>query len=288
MDDTATEELYVAGGCLWGVQAFVETLPGVVFTEAGRANGTSDSLDGDYDGYAECVRIRIDPAVLSVDRLMTYLFEIIDPYSVNRQGPDVGEKYRTGLYSENPEHLDLARAFITARDDAALIAVEVLPLTNYVRSADEHQDRLARCPDDSCHLPRELLDKYRTDKREPLGVGAPVPVLRMFDEAAAREFYVDYLRFDVQWEHRFEPGLPLYMRIRRGSAVLDLSEHHGDGTPGSVVWIPIVDADAFHADLGTRPHRRLRPGIDRDAPGGPTIQLTDPSGNELRFCESAE
>ncbi|MFE0750505.1 peptide-methionine (S)-S-oxide reductase [Gordonia sp. NPDC058843] len=157
----SNEELYLAGGCLWGVQAFVATLPGVTFTEAGRANGTSQSLGGDYDGYAECVRTRFDPTVVSVEQLMTYLFEIIDPYSVNRQGPDVGEKYRTGVYSEDPEHLDRARAFLGARVDADRIAVEVQPLTNYVRSADEHQDRLACIPESACHLPQELVAKYR-------------------------------------------------------------------------------------------------------------------------------
>ncbi|MFC9982433.1 peptide-methionine (S)-S-oxide reductase [Gordonia sp. NPDC127522] len=155
------EEIYLAGGCLWGVQAFVATLPGVTFTEAGRANGASHTLDGEYDGYAECVRTRFDPAVVSVDQLVSHLFEIIDPYSVNRQGPDVGEKYRTGVYSDRPEHLEHARAFIGARADADRIAVEVLPLTNYVRSADEHQDRLARYSESACHLPQELLTKYR-------------------------------------------------------------------------------------------------------------------------------
>ncbi|MDR7385019.1 glyoxalase superfamily protein [Promicromonospora iranensis] len=117
------------------------------------------------------------------------------------------------------------------------------------------------------------------------GFGTAVPVLRVQDEARAREFYVDYLGFDVEWEHRFEPGMPLYLRARRGEAVLDLSEHHGDGTPGTVVWVPVASADALHAELSVRPHARLRPGIDRDAPGGPTIEVTDPFGNVLRFCE---
>ena len=157
-----TEEIYLAGGCLWGVQAFVSTLPGVLFTEAGRANGVGQSLDGEYDGYAECVRARIDPTVVSVAQLMAYLFEIIDPHSVNRQGPDVGEKYRTGVYSDNPTHLQQAREFIAARDDAELVVVETLPLANYVRSAEEHQHRLARFPEDSCHIPADVLTRYRS------------------------------------------------------------------------------------------------------------------------------
>ncbi|TCI33531.1 MULTISPECIES: peptide-methionine (S)-S-oxide reductase [unclassified Exiguobacterium] len=155
------ETIYLAGGCLWGVQAFIKTLPGVIETEAGRANGTTNTLDGDYDGYAECVKTTFDPEVVTMDELMDYLFEIIDPYSVNRQGEDVGEKYRTGVYSEDLRHVDAARAFIHRRRDVDRIALEVLPLTNYVRSADEHQDRLERCPDDYCHIPQTLLDKYK-------------------------------------------------------------------------------------------------------------------------------
>ncbi len=155
------ETVYLAGGCLWGVQAFIKTLPGVIETEAGRANGTTDTLDGAYDGYAECVKTMFDPSVVTMEDLMNYLFEIIDPYSVNRQGEDVGEKYRTGVYSEDLRHVDAARAFIHRRNDVDRIALEVLPLTNYIPSADEHQDRLARYPDDYCHIPKALLEKYK-------------------------------------------------------------------------------------------------------------------------------
>ncbi|MBB4664322.1 catechol 2,3-dioxygenase-like lactoylglutathione lyase family enzyme [Conexibacter arvalis] len=123
---------------------------------------------------------------------------------------------------------------------------------------------------------------------EPAGTGAAVPVLRIQDEAVARTFYVDYLGFAVEWEHRFEPGMPLYVCVRRDETVLHLSEHHGDGTPGTVVWIPLRGVEAFHAELSGRPHPRLRPGIDRDAPGGPTVEVIDPFGNVLRFCEPTD
>lgn len=154
------ETIYFAGGCLWGVQHFIKRLPGVVSTEAGRANGATNTLEGDYDGYAECVKTIFDPQQVSVEELMSYFFEIIDPYSVNKQGNDVGEKYRTGVYSTNEEHLQAAKSFIAKREDASLIKVEVLPLTNYVRSAEEHQDRLEKYPNDYCHIPAELLNKY--------------------------------------------------------------------------------------------------------------------------------
>ncbi|MEZ9079256.1 peptide-methionine (S)-S-oxide reductase [Vibrio harveyi] len=155
------EEIYFAGGCLWGVQEFMRHLPGVISTEAGRANGSTDNTQSEYDGYAECVKTQFDPKQVSVETLMGYLFEIIDPHSVNKQGEDVGEKYRTGVYSQNEQHLAIAKAFIAARPDVDKITVEVLPLTNYVPSDDEHQDRLTRFPNDYCHIPLDLLHKYK-------------------------------------------------------------------------------------------------------------------------------
>ncbi len=103
------ETVYIAGGCLWGVQHFFDSLPGVQKTEAGRANGQTHSLDGEYDGYAECVKVIFDEKLVTITNLMEYLFEIIDPYSLNKQGVDVWKKYRTGIYSTCEKHLEEAR-----------------------------------------------------------------------------------------------------------------------------------------------------------------------------------
>ena len=153
--------LYFAGGCLWGVQEFMKHLPGVITTQAGRANGASNTTQGEYDGYAECVKVTFDSSVVSLNQLFDYFFEIIDPYSVNKQGEDVGPKYRTGIYSKNQNHLNIARNYINKRSDADKIAVQVEPLTNYVPSDPEHQDRLTNHPDDYCHIPLDLLYKYK-------------------------------------------------------------------------------------------------------------------------------
>ena len=161
MAQNSNQEIYLAGGCLWGVQEFFRYIPGVISTEAGRANGSSQSTDGTYDGYAECVRIFFDSDQLSANDLIKHLFEIIDPYSINKQGPDSGRQYRTGVYSRSEAHLLVAREFIEQREDSPNIAVEVLPLDNYVKSHMKHQDRLMRMPNDPCHLPKDLLYKYR-------------------------------------------------------------------------------------------------------------------------------
>jgi catechol 2,3-dioxygenase-like lactoylglutathione lyase family enzyme len=117
------------------------------------------------------------------------------------------------------------------------------------------------------------------------GISPGVPVLRVMSVAQALPFYLDYLGFTLDWEHRFEPGLPLYVQVSRSAAVLHLSEHHGDGVPNSVVWIPVRDVPALHKELLARPDAPVRPGIDQDAPGGPTLQVIDPYGNVLRFAQ---
>ena len=110
------ETVYIAGGCLWGVQHFFDTVPGVQMTEAGRANGTTSSLDGPYDGYAECVKVVYDEKNTSISELMAHLFEIIDPYSLNKQGVDVGKKY------QEQESAPLVREFLA---DTGMTAAQI-------------------------------------------------------------------------------------------------------------------------------------------------------------------
>ncbi|MEH6464412.1 MAG: peptide-methionine (S)-S-oxide reductase [Shewanella psychromarinicola] len=155
------EIIYFAGGCLWGVQEFMKYLPGIFVTQAGRANGLTDTTKSNYDGYAECVKVTFCPSTVNVNELIGYFFEIIDPYSINKQGEDVGKKYRSGIYSKHTSHLETAIEYIRHRDDADKIVVEILPLLNYVKSDEEHQQRLTRFPHDYCHIPKKILHKYK-------------------------------------------------------------------------------------------------------------------------------
>ena len=115
--------------------------------------------------------------------------------------------------------------------------------------------------------------------------GHVIPVLRMFDDAMARDFYIGFLGFSVDWEHRFEPGLPLYMQISRAGLVLHLSEHHGDGSPGATLFVDTVGLDDLHAEVTAKNYRYLRPGIE-DAPWGARVMtVIDPFSNRIRFSE---
>ncbi|OWQ45349.1 glyoxalase/bleomycin resistance/extradiol dioxygenase family protein [Roseateles noduli] len=112
------------------------------------------------------------------------------------------------------------------------------------------------------------------------------PILRMFDEAKALEFYVQFLGFTVDWEHRFEPGLPLYMQVSRDGCALHLSEHHGDACPGAAMRIETDDIDAFHAELIARRYGNARPGLEETPWGSKDVSVTDPFGNRLTFTNA--
>jgi hypothetical protein len=113
-----------------------------------------------------------------------------------------------------------------------------------------------------------------------------IPLLRIFSVAKAREFYLDYLGFKVEWEHRFEPQLPLYMQVARDGLILHLTEHHGDCTPGSKVFVQMTGVADLHAELAAKNYNYLRPGLERAPWGATTLELTDPFMNRLLFSES--
>ena len=119
-----------------------------------------------------------------------------------------------------------------------------------------------------------------------LQIIATIPVLRIFDEAKARGFYLDFLGFTVDWEHRFDDAAPLYMQVSLGALTLHLSEHHGDGCPGSTIFLRVKGLDAYHARISAKGYRYLRPGIEPTFHQSRGMEVTDPFGNRLRFDES--
>ena len=114
-------------------------------------------------------------------------------------------------------------------------------------------------------------------------LGTPTPIIRIFDEAKAREFYVDFLGFKIDWEHRFEPGLPLYMQVSRDGCVLHLSEHHGDCSPGAAMRIATDGLDTLHAELSAKSYKYARPGVENMPWGTRDMSVKDPFGNRLTF-----
>lgn len=112
-----------------------------------------------------------------------------------------------------------------------------------------------------------------------------IPVLRIFDVAKAKEFYVDWLGFSIGWEHVFEPDMPVYMSVKRDDIEIHLSEHVGDATPGSKVFIVCTEIEKYYAELQSRPYKYYRPGLEDKPYGFRCIDVIDPFGNKLSFNE---
>ena len=166
-------EIYFAGGCFWGTQHFFKQIRGILGTEAGYANGrkpdpTYQEVYTDQTGYAETVKVEYDPEQISLELITELYFKSIDPVSLNKQGEDVGTRYRTGIYYTSEEDIPtLKRVYdsIAEQYDAPL-AVELEPLRNFYSAEEYHQDYLDKNPTGYCHLPQTLFEFARTKSRE--------------------------------------------------------------------------------------------------------------------------
>ena len=116
-------------------------------------------------------------------------------------------------------------------------------------------------------------------------LGAVTPILRIFDIDKAHEFYVGFLGFEVQWEHRFGDNSPLYMEVSRDGCALHLSEHYGDASPGSAVRIRVEDVAGLHRELRAKDYRFAKPGLEETPWKTREVSVTDPFGNRLHFFE---
>ena len=161
--------IYLAGGCFWGMQKFIDQFEGVLTTEVGYANGpdTPPSYeDVCHDsGHAETVRVDYDEGKLSLDTLLDMYFLVIDPLSVNRQGGDEGIQYRTGVYyTDEAQRPAIEAAFARAEQKAgAKLAVELKPLKNFFSAEEYHQKYLDKNPGGYCHIPQHMMHLDRKD-----------------------------------------------------------------------------------------------------------------------------
>ena len=119
-----------------------------------------------------------------------------------------------------------------------------------------------------------------------MSFGRTTPILRIFDEDKAREFYVGFLGFQVDWEHRFEDGLPVYMQISKDGCVIHLSEHHGDCSPGAAIMIETDELEVFQKQLLGKQYKYARPGIEETPWGSRNMSVGDPFGNRLTFTNA--
>ncbi|MCK5811901.1 MAG: peptide-methionine (R)-S-oxide reductase MsrB [Clostridiales bacterium] len=160
-DEDNLSEIYLAGGCFWGVEAYMERVPGVFDVTVGYANGSINFPNPSYEdvsvretGYVETVHIRYDSNIIDINSLLNYYFNTIDPTTLHRQGNDVGSQYRTGIYYIDSSEKEIINQFIKEKqvEYDKPIVVEVLPLITYYLAEDYHQDYLYKNPNGYCHV----------------------------------------------------------------------------------------------------------------------------------------
>jgi len=164
MEKTGFADIWFAGGCFWGVEAFFKRIPGVTQTSVGYANGKTEN-PGYYDisstGHAETVQVTYDPDQVSLAELISYYFLIINPTSLNKQGNDRGKQYRTGIYYKDEKDRAVIEDALGAeqKKHKKKLAVEALPLEHYYLAEETHQDYLEKNPGGYCHIDLSLAKK---------------------------------------------------------------------------------------------------------------------------------
>lgn len=162
-------QIYLAGGCFWGLEKYLSQLEGVAATEVGYANGRTENPSYEdvcykNTGHAETVKVEYNPDVLNLKDLLGIFYEAIDPTSFNRQGNDVGTQYRTGIYYIDETDLPIIKESLKElkREYAVPLAIEVAPLSNYYPAEEYHQKYLDKNPGGYCHIGEEEFAKAKT------------------------------------------------------------------------------------------------------------------------------
>lgn len=210
------QTLYVAGGCFWGVEAYMQLLYGVLDVKSGYANGrtenpTYEEVCYEGTGHAEAVEITFETRECSLEFLLSHYLRIVNPYTLNQQGNDRGEQYRSGIYYQSEEERERIEAFLKLAkegDDKPWV-IEVLPLDHFYDAENYHQDYLEKNPMGYCHVNLasakdcwvpELLyrGKARKDltdqqKRVAFDSATDAPFTHPYDKLDERGIYVDIL-----------------------------------------------------------------------------------------------
>lgn len=242
-------EIWLAGGCFWGLEKYLRGIHGVIDTDVGYANGdtpnpTYQQVCSHATGYAETVRVVYDPAEVSLSFLLSLYFDAIDPTSVNRQGNDIGDQYRTGIYYTEESDMATVRAALGALSKSlgAPVAIEAMPLRNYYLAEDYHQDYLAKNPGGYCHISDGMCAVAAQAREErPQGDtndANDAPAYEKPDMASLRDTLTDMQwrvtqenatepSFQNEYYDHFEPGI--YVDVTTGEPLFLSTEKFESG-----------------------------------------------------------
>lgn len=226
-------EIYLAGGCFWGLEEYFSRISGVLETTVGYANGqvetTNYQLIKETD-HAETVQVIYDEKIVSLREILLYYFRVIDPLSINQQGNDRGRQYRTGIYYKDEEDLPTIYAVVQEQERmlGRKIAVEVEKLRHYILAEDYHQDYLKKNPGGYCHIDvrdaeKPLIDaaNYEKPSQAVLRENLSEESYRVTQEAATEA------PFSNAYDQTFEEGI--YVDITTGEPLFFAKDKFASG-----------------------------------------------------------
>ena len=227
--------IYFAGGCFWGIEQLMQSIPGVIDAQSGYANGTGEK-DASYavvvtgkTGFRETVRVEYDPEQVSLDALLLAYFYVIDPTVKDRQGNDIGTQYQTGVYYTNDKAKEtVERIAELERSRSEQFFVEIGPLLNYYPAEEYHQDYLVKNPYGYCHIPWEEMELFSKLRIDPGDYQKPaVEVIR--EKLTDEQYYVTQeggteYAFENEFWNQFEKGI--YVDVVTGEPLFSSTDKY--------------------------------------------------------------
>jgi len=286
--------IYLAGGCFWGLEHLMQSIPGVIDAQSGYANGTGEE-DANYEavcsegtGFRETVRVEYDPEQVSLDALLLAYFYVIDPTVENRQGNDIGTQYQTGVYYTNDRDREtVERIAELERSRSRKFVVEIGPLINYYPAEDYHQDYLEKNPYGYCHIPWEEMELFSKLRIDPGDYQKPAAeVIR--DKLTEEQYYVtqeagtEYAFQNEFWDH-FAKGI--YVDIVTGEPLFSSTDKY-ESSCGWPAFTKPIEEPAL-VELNDFSHGMQRVEVRSRAGNshlGHVFENDPESPNGVRYC----
>ena len=286
--------IYFAGGCFWGIEQLMQSIPGVIDAQSGYANGTGEK-DASYavvvtgkTGFRETVRVEYDPEQVSLDALLLAYFYVIDPTVKDRQGNDIGTQYQTGVYYTNDKAKEtVERIAELERSRSEQFFVEIGPLLNYYPAEEYHQDYLVKNPYGYCHIPWEEMELFSKLRIDPGDYQKPaVEVIR--EKLTDEQYYVTQeggteYAFENEFWNQFEKGI--YVDVVTGEPLFSSTDKYESSCGWPAFTKPIEEPSIVELeDLSYGMYRvevRSRTG---NSHLGHVFENDPESPNGVRYC----
>ena len=286
--------IYLAGGCFWGLEHLMQSIPGVIDAKSGYANGTCRA-DADYGtvckgdtGFRETVRVEYDPEKISLDALLLAYFYVIDPTVQNQQGNDVGSQYQTGIYYTNDMAKETAqRIYDIEKSRRTRFFVEFGPLINFFSAEEYHQNYLEKNPDGYCHIPLAEIELFSKLKIDPGDYRKPAAE-SIREKLTAEQYHITQENgtehaFRNEFWDKFEKGI--YVDVVTGEPLFSSTDkfESGCGWPAfsKPIEAPAVVERQDNSHGMSRTEVRSRAG---DSHLGHVFQNDPDSPNGVRYC----